>query len=70
MELIPFLFPISAKLDAVVTALPIHTKLFIPEDFLPAFTAQFLSTASPIPALTFGSPFSLNSLFNIFKSVT
>ena len=39
----PSLLPISAKLEAVVTTFTIHTKSFIPELFLPAFTAKFLS---------------------------
>ncbi|MGT0185830.1 hypothetical protein ACVNP0_05195 [Staphylococcus aureus] len=56
MGQMPSIFPRSAKnIDAViVTAFPIQTKSFIPELFLPAFTAKFSSAAKPIPALIFG----------------
>lgn len=59
------LLPKSDNLDACVTASPIYTKLFIPEDFLPDFTAKVSFAADPIPALILGNFLSSN-LFNIF----
>ncbi len=51
----PFFLPKSDNLDTCVTASPIYTKLFIPEDFLPAFTAKVSFVADPIPALILGN---------------
>lgn len=55
----PSLFAIEDRLAAPVTASPIHTGLFIPTPFRPAFTISSFAVPIPIPAFIVGYFFHL-----------